>query len=158
MEWVFKNLYVCRIFDDPKWAKLEKQGKWAGEKAAGFPCKDNPQARAENNPQFLLNVTKPCVSFITLTQMECVDMFKGRSPIMFLIYSNNRKVAEVGKGIIASSGKPTDLRIVSNEITLEKAGSYIILVTAMYQGERGTGAFELNVIVDDLKATLTEAN
>ena len=154
--WEYKNLYICRIFDDPKWKKLEIQSAWEGKKAAGFPCKDNPQAKVGDNPQYLLSITKPSIAFISLAQNEAVDMFKGKCPILFIVYSGNKKVTEVSKNLVGSSGKPIDLRIVSAEITLDKGNSYTILVTSMYQGERGTGKFELNVCVDDQKATLSE--
>lgn len=154
--WEFKNLYVCRIFDDPKWKKLEVQGEWVGSKAAGFPCKDNPKAKVENNPQYLLTVTKQSTVFISLTQKNAIDMFKGKSPILFLVFAGNKKVSDISKNMVGSSGKPIDLRIISNEMTLDKGNNYVILVTAIYEGERGTGGFEVNVMVDDLKATITE--
>ena len=154
--WEYKNLYVCRIFDDPKWKKLEIVGEWTGKKAAGFPCKDNPQARIGDNPQFCLKLSKQSTGFISLTQKNSVDMFKGKCPILFLVFTGGKRVSDITKGMVGSSGKPVDLRIVSNEIVLDKGEVYTILVTSMFQGERGAGGFELNVTVDDTKATLVE--
>jgi hypothetical protein len=156
--WEYKNLYICRIFDDPKWKKLEANGEWTGKRAAGFPCKDNPGAKVEDNPQYALKLSKSSLAFITLTQKSAVDMFKGKSPIMFLVFTGGKRVADFSKGMVGSSGKPTDLKIVSNEINLDKGDVYTILVTSMYQGERGTGGFELTVTVDDQKASLVEIN
>ena len=83
-------------------------------------------------------------------------MFKGKCPILFLVFSGNKKVKEVSDALVGSSGKPIDLRIVSNEITLDKGNNYVILVTSMYQGEQVYGEFELRINVDDQKAEISE--
>lgn len=147
--WEYKNLYICRIFDDPKWKTEVLKGEWKGNKAAGFPCKDNPKVILENNPQYLVSISKNSTAFIVLTQKNAVDMFKGKCPILFLVYSGNKKVKEVSNNLIGSSGKPIDLRIVSAEIALDKGTSYVVLVTSMYQGEKGEGEFELTITIDD---------
>ena len=154
--WEFKNLYICRIFDDPKWKKLEGKGAWTGAKAAGFPCKDNPSAKVQDNPQYLLKVAGNCTAFISLTQKNNVDMFKGKCPILFLVYGGDKKLSDISKNLVGSSGKPIDLKTISAEISLENQKSFVILVTSMFTGEKGSGEFELNVCVDDQKASLTE--
>lgn len=74
----FKYLYVCRIFEENLWRNLEPiNGEWNGVTAAGLPTKDNPKAKLQNNPQYLITVKKKSTAFITLIQKEAVDTFKG---------------------------------------------------------------------------------
>ena len=83
-------------------------------------------------------------------------MFKGKCPILFLVYGGDKKLSDISKNLVGSSGKPIDLKTISAEISLENQKSFVILVTSMFTGEKGSGEFELNVCVDDQKASLTE--
>ncbi|CAG9327882.1 unnamed protein product [Blepharisma stoltei] len=155
--WEYKSLYICRIFDDKKWNKLnEIEGAWSGKRAAGLPCKDNPQVEFSDNPQYLIKVSKPCTAFIVLTQKEAVDMFKGKLPIIFMIFYGNQRVKDPSKNILKTSGCPTDLKVVSAEVPLDKGNSFTVVCASMYKGERGYGNYILNVTVDDPKATISE--
>ena len=153
--WEYKNLYICRLFD-PAICNIMPiiEGAWQGDSAAGLPCKVNPQVRFGNNPQYALTILKPCTAFIILSQNETVDMFKGKLPIIFMLYSSKTRVKDPAAKMIASSGSPTDLKTVSSEVILDTPGTYIIVAATMFAGEKGHGTFTLKVITDDMKSKI----
>lgn len=155
--WEFKSLYICRIFPSDLWLKLPKiDDVWEGREAAGLPSRANPRAVFGDNPQYQLTVSKACTVFIELTQKETVDMFKGKLPIIVMVFQNSQRIEQPNQGLIGSTGSPIDLKTVSVEIHCEKAGSYMILVATMYQGELGHGSYKLEVTVDDFQAKLAK--
>lgn len=155
--WEYKSLYICRIFDDPKWNNLpEIEGAWSGIRAAGLPCRDNPQIEFGDNPQYVLKVSRPCTAFIVLTQKETVDMFKGKQPIMFMVFYGDKRVRDPSKNLLKTSGSPIDLKTVSVEVPLDKGNTFVIMAASMYKGERGFGSYILDVTVDDAKASISE--
>jgi len=83
----FNNLYVCRVFDPKQWAmnKNVLNGEWAGLTSQGMPSKKNPSCALQMNPQYAITVSKKCTAFISLTQNECVNMFTGKQPILFIV-------------------------------------------------------------------------
>ena len=75
----YKNLYICRIFDEKIWKELDvMNGEWKGESAAGLPSRANPKANFSRNPQYTVTIKKPAKLFVRLTQNETIDMFKGK--------------------------------------------------------------------------------
>ena len=54
------------------------QGEWKGETAAGLPTKKNPSADMSKNPHYTIKVNRRCTAFIALTQLDRVDMFRGK--------------------------------------------------------------------------------
>eukprot|EP00359_Climacostomum_virens_P005569 CAMPEP_0204912218 /NCGR_PEP_ID=MMETSP1397-20131031/10410_1 /ASSEMBLY_ACC=CAM_ASM_000891 /TAXON_ID=49980 /ORGANISM="Climacostomum Climacostomum virens, Strain Stock W-24" /LENGTH=1540 /DNA_ID=CAMNT_0052083079 /DNA_START=351 /DNA_END=4973 /DNA_ORIENTATION=- len=155
--WEFKNLYVCRIFPTKAWLKLPKvEDVWEGREAAGLPSRANPRAVFGDNPQYQLTLTKPCTIFIELTQKETVDMFKGKLPILVMVFNSPTRVDQPNQNLVGSTGSPTDLKIISTEIRCEKAGSYIIMPATMFQGEKGYGSYKLEVTVEDFQAKLAK--
>ena len=83
----FKCVYICRIFDEKKWKKLEKiDGEWKAESAAGLPSKKfNPNCQIWMNPQYGLKVTKKTNIFVVMSQKEIVDMFRGYFILFYFI-------------------------------------------------------------------------
>jgi hypothetical protein len=153
--WEYKNLYICRLFDPAIWNIMPViEGSWQGDSAAGLPCKFNPQVKFGNNPQYALTTLKPCTAFIILSQNETVDMFKGKLPIIYMIYNTKVRVKEPAANMIASSGSPIDLKTVSSEVILDTPGTYIIVAASMYAGEKGHGTFTLKVITDDRQSKI----
>jgi hypothetical protein len=154
--WEFKNLYVCRIFPTDLWLKLPKvEDVWEGREAAGLPSRANPRAVFGDNPQYQLTVTKACTVFIELTQKETIDMFKGKLPIIVMVYRGSQRIEQPNQGMVGSTGSPVDLKTISAEIQCQP-GQYVILVATMFAGENGRGSYKLEVTVDDFQAKLAK--
>jgi hypothetical protein len=66
-----RHIYVCRTFktvsEGGPWYKYTAHGRWEGKTAGG--CTNDP-SRAQFNPQYYLNVSKPANIFVVLTQEE----------------------------------------------------------------------------------------
>lgn len=159
--WEYQNLYICRLFDPATWLQLPNaerplEAAWEGRSAAGLPCRQNPKVEFGDNPQYVLNVSKPSTLFVSLTQKNTVDMFKGKLFIVFMVYRGKKRIVNPGSKMVGSSGSPTDLKTVSAEINLDQAGDYVILCAQMLKGEAGHGEYMLKVVVDDKKAKLSE--
>eukprot|EP01022_Parablepharisma_sp_SALTPOND_P028425 TRINITY_DN70944_c4_g1_i1.p1 TRINITY_DN70944_c4_g1~~TRINITY_DN70944_c4_g1_i1.p1 ORF type:complete len:1780 (-),score=174.97 TRINITY_DN70944_c4_g1_i1:1708-7047(-) len=156
----YANLYVCRIFDD-KWKFMAQSGVWEGKTAAGLPCRANRGAKIENNPHYLLRVTRPCTMFVKLTQKEKLNMFNGKESIYFLIANNDgERVNRVSSDItVASSYPPTNLITVSSEVILDSSFTYpidlTVMVSTMAGGPQVKSSYTLKVYCTDKNFTLT---
>mmetsp|Transcript_14868 Transcript_14868/g.12660 ORF Transcript_14868/g.12660 Transcript_14868/m.12660 type:complete len:96 (-) Transcript_14868:169-456(-) len=85
----FKNLYVCRLFQTSAWHTEEIYGEWKGSSSAGLPTKSSPGADMSLNPHYAISVPRRSTAFITLTQMDRKDTFRGVHKILFLVQKNN---------------------------------------------------------------------
>lgn len=67
----FEDIYVCRLFksveDGGPWYKYTVEGKWSGRTAGG--CTNTPE-KAQWNPQYYIQPTRPCNIFISIMQKE----------------------------------------------------------------------------------------
>jgi len=151
----FANLYVCRVFDS-KWKKEVMEGVWKGKTAAGLPGKNNPGAKIENNPHYLINVNRPSTLFIKLSQKEKVDMFKGQNSIYYVLANNGGKriVKAKGEETIATSFQPTCMLTISGEVVLDDSLSYpcklSLMVCTMAGGPSVNASYSLTVYSTDL--------
>jgi len=69
--YVYRALYVCRIFDPANWQRVGPlPGEWKGKTAAGLPTRKNPKAKLANNPHYGIKVSKKSTVFIELSQNE----------------------------------------------------------------------------------------
>jgi len=149
----FKSLYVCRIFDQKLWKTVPTiEGEWKGESAAGLPNKNNPGANLSKNPHYGIKVPRRCSVFVSLTQVERIDMFRGKFPIMFMVQKNDgKRVKSASLDLLSgSSGAPTDLITVSAEISLEAPTypyTFSLMVATANAGAEGK--YELNIQCTD---------
>ncbi len=100
-------------------------------------------------------MTRPSTLFIKLSQLEKVNMFKGKQSIYFILANNNgQRITRItGDITICSSYPPTDLITVSSEMTLDGSYSYpvtfSVMVSTMAGGEQGKGSYILKAYSTD---------
>jgi len=145
----YSFLYVCRLLDN--WHKEEIEDEWIGESAEGLPNSMNRNARLELNPQYEIRLSSPGPIFIQMTQLDKVNMFKGKHFIMYLLQNTNGgRFTRIDKNtLLGMSGKPTNLNVVSSEIQLTNKNSYPLVTTLLVantqNGEEGEGKFEVSI-------------
>lgn len=75
----YSFLYICRnLSPEDGWVENVIEDKWLGPTAEGLPTRAHPNARLDFNPQYEITVSRPCDGFISLSQMDHVNMFKGK--------------------------------------------------------------------------------
>ena len=152
----YSYLYICRILDtDDGWKEVRMEGRWQGASAEGLPSRKNPNARLDFNPQYAITVTKPCDGFVSLMQKDKVNMFKGKHSIFFMVSkTGGKRISKVDKTtLVAKSGNPINLNIITAECDFDKSVSYPYKFTIMLanaeHGEEGEGEFEFLVYATD---------
>jgi hypothetical protein len=115
---VFRDLYICKWYNENKWKRLRFAGKWKkAEKrteenddeeygefkkpksnhpdtTGGLPSKHNPGCVLENNPYYSLHIERPTDLRLTLTQADSRGVSSG-DPVPAAIYICNSPHANV---------------------------------------------------------------
>ncbi|KAJ6250206.1 calpain [Anaeramoeba flamelloides] len=131
----YKNLYVCKIFDENKWHTKTIKDKWEGESAGGCV---NFEETTHKNPQYSLKIDKPTHVYITLTQEDSRALNRENYNIgIYLVKKEGKKMKNLYVGEkIATSGNYTSYRSVSCEIDLDPYDyPYTIFVSTFRPGE-----------------------
>lgn len=140
----FSYLYICRILGDG-WKEIRQLGEWKGLSAEGLPTRNYPQAKLNLNPQYLITITKPSNGFISLTQMDKENLFRGKHYIFFMVSKiNGKKIERVDKStLLCRSGNPINMNIITSECDFDKSVSYPYSFTMMVanseHGDAGEG-------------------
>ncbi|KAJ3444064.1 calpain [Anaeramoeba flamelloides] len=131
----YKNLYVCKIFDEHKWQTKTIKDRWQGESAGGCI---NFSETCFKNPQYALKIEKPTHCYITLSQEDARGLNRDNYNIgIYLVKKEGKKLKNLYVGEkIATSGSYISYRSVSCEITLDPyEHPYTIFVSTFKPGE-----------------------
>ena len=89
-------------------------------------------------------------------------MFRGKHAIFFMVSKvNGKRITKVDKTtMVARSGNPINLNIVTAECDFDKSVSYpykfTLLIANSERGKTGEGAFEFSVYATDPKLSVKE--
>ncbi|KAJ3443723.1 calpain [Anaeramoeba flamelloides] len=131
----YKNLYVCKIFDENKWQTKTIKDRWQGESAGGCI---NFSETTHKNPQFALQINKPTHCYIVLTQEDSRGLNRENFNIgIYIVKKEGKKLKNLYVGEkIGTSGNYISYRSVSCEITLDPYEyPYTIFVSTYKPGE-----------------------
>lgn len=145
---IFRELYVCKWFDEKKWKVNSMHGEWdIGGKvtvegidiekertAVGLPHKHNFDCKVENNPQYTLEVDRPTEIRIKIEQCDANGLANQIvHPIAMYICTppSSERASRIKsltrKNVVHSTGIPKRERSLEIYCTLQP-GIYVILV------------------------------
>ena len=139
----FRNLYICRIFPET-WSATGLASAWSGASAGGCSNFDT----CKNNPQFLLEISVPTQTFITVAK-DMLNASDVEHIAFFVFVSKDGGASKIDPQYaragdrVGSSGKYSPLREVSAELKL-KPGKYVIVPTTFKAGQEGEFVVAVN--------------
>jgi len=160
---IFRELYVCKWFDQAKWKDCSVNGEWEiGGKvevegievekentAVGLPNVHNHGCKVENNPQYMLEVDRPTEIRLKIEQVDSNGLASGVvHPIACYIckpHSEGRAArvqSLTKKNVVWSTGAPKKERCLEVYCTLQP-GIYVVLAATYVSGM--DGPFKISV-------------